>query len=145
MTDSLLAFFFGHINPLLYYRLRAARSVRGDDVLARMPAPSEEGVRGFFRVEAARLLRLSTRMGSGQRPADQMAKQHASRRARLLRFLRTGQILPSNASIAAGASRDPQCRDLLDAILGDMPVVLAALSEHADRLAADQAESLRLS
>ncbi|MEE8575564.1 MAG: hypothetical protein V3T30_09140 [Thermodesulfobacteriota bacterium] len=137
-TDPIFTFFLRHINPLLYYKLKAERSVRGDDVLANMPPPSGDGVRRFFRFEAAQLLHMSTRLGSVEPNAGKRAAHYERRRARLFHFLRNEEFLV-DTGLSPDTSPEPRDSeddgdDILDKILGGMPGLLGELADRGERL-----------
>jgi len=134
MTEPLLTFFLRYINPMLYYRLHAARDVRGDDVVARIRPPSQAGVRRFFCFEAARMLQLPTRLGSGQLPTHRQVMRHERRRECLFHFLQSGEILLNGRTTASTPSEALQREHLLDAILNDMPTVFDKLNNSPTRL-----------
>lgn len=134
VTEPLFSFFLRHINPMAYYRLQAARIVRGSDVFERIRPPSEAGVRRFFCYEAAHLLRLPIQLGSGQSAPQRAMTAHRRRRERLFHFMQHKEILLDNHPSLSSSSQPEQTGTLSDLMIADMPGILQRLNDRPTEL-----------
>ena len=137
-TKALFTFFLRHINPMAFYRLEAARNVRGGDVFERVLPPSEAGVRRYFCFEAAHMLRLPIQLGSGRPQAHRVLAAHQRRRERLFHFIEHNEILLDGNSSLSSVIQPAQTETLTDLMLGDMREVLHRLRDRPVALFPDK-------
>ena len=100
-----------------------------------MEPPTKLGVERFFRYEAAKLMELGSRMGSGQPPTRQQARNRRDRRLRLLHFLCNREILLSDSADHRGIRQVPTSEEWMNEVITDLPYIIDAVSQSSAMLA----------
>ncbi len=131
VTKRLFVFLVRHLNPLLYYRLKAGRQVRGDDLIDDIEAPSAEGIRFFFKFEALKLLKLPSGLGQLVQVSPDLVKAQLMRLNRLSHFLDRNELVVNDT-----ATDDLACRSKwsVETHLDVMHLATEKINSHATTL-----------
>jgi hypothetical protein len=126
VVEAVLRFYLRHVNPIMYYGPRIARSVQGADVIAAIAPPSDFGLRRLFSQETAHFLKLPLHLASEPLADEGLVNGYRKRLHRLYHFLDHSEVL-----LQPDESAVENSRSLLELQRSQLPVLVEKLARSS--------------